>query len=195
MTHLSRILEHLEDIAPAGNCDDCLSEALRIRPRQTVNLICRPLGEAGRIIRDRIVCPACGSIKLVNRHRTGTGFAPPTVATPPRPANASTSPGKPQQVNIEEARTAVVRLALAVWRRHFTEDPPRGAAALFVQLRNEAVLPTHIANMMHTISALRNVHVYEELSLDANAMTIAAAAIATINEWAKAQGFSTDFPS
>lgn len=188
MTHLSRILEHLEDIAPDEVCDDCLSEAIGIKPRQAVNQACRKLGQAGKIVRWQARCSVCRSTKLVNRHSTQASSARPAAVATPRPPDVPASPAQPPDVDIEQARTAVVRLVLSIWRRHFAENPPRGPAALIVQLRNEAILPTHIANMMHTVCGLRNVHVYEEMPLDANAMTIAAAALAIISEWAEEQG-------
>jgi len=40
MTHTAQVLAFLEGIGPEGQCDDCLSAALQIRPRQAVNPIC-----------------------------------------------------------------------------------------------------------------------------------------------------------
>src|SRR6266853_465553 len=47
-------------------CDDCLSEACSIRPRQQVNQRCSYLLDVGHITRVKEPCPRCGKYKLVN---------------------------------------------------------------------------------------------------------------------------------
>lgn len=62
MTHLQRIRSHLA-VLP-GLCDDCLSKALDIHPRQAVNTQCRRADSGVR--RDYSICSVCKSEKLVN---------------------------------------------------------------------------------------------------------------------------------
>src|SRR5271166_3902712 len=49
-----------------GVCDDCLSIAADVTPRQQVNQICRGLAERRVIDRSQRVCSVCGRQKLVN---------------------------------------------------------------------------------------------------------------------------------
>lgn len=51
MTHTAEVLAFLEGIGPEGQCDDCLSASLHIKPRQAVNPICNRLSAAADIER------------------------------------------------------------------------------------------------------------------------------------------------
>jgi len=53
-------------------CDDCLSEASAVRPRQQVNQRCACLLDVGHITRVREPCPSCGRYKLVNHVKQET---------------------------------------------------------------------------------------------------------------------------
>jgi hypothetical protein len=64
-TSLERITEVLES-QQGGICDDCLSAAANVTPRQQVNQICRGLSDRGVISRSRKACPVCKALKLVN---------------------------------------------------------------------------------------------------------------------------------
>lgn len=64
MTSAEKILLTLDGAGPL--CDDCLSEASGVTPRQQVNQRCRELAEDGEITRGHTVCTACGETKLVN---------------------------------------------------------------------------------------------------------------------------------
>lgn len=55
-------------------CDDCLSVALSIYPRQTINQICRKLESRGIVSRHQGVCKSCNKNKIVNY--TGTPQLP-----------------------------------------------------------------------------------------------------------------------
>jgi len=51
-------------------CDDCLSKACAIFPRQQVNQRCAYLLEVGHASRRKEPCPKCGKYKFVNRVRS-----------------------------------------------------------------------------------------------------------------------------
>jgi len=46
-------------------CDDCLAKELKIKPRQQVNQITRPLKETSNFDRERGKCSICGKDKKV----------------------------------------------------------------------------------------------------------------------------------
>jgi len=47
-------------------CDDCLSSAAMVKPRQTVNVLCRQLEQQTTMVRRKDSCPKCGVTKIVN---------------------------------------------------------------------------------------------------------------------------------
>ena len=47
-------------------CDDCISEELNIKPRQTINQICRILDNVKAIQRVKGSCSSCARDKIVN---------------------------------------------------------------------------------------------------------------------------------
>ena len=59
-----RVAEHLS--RHGARCDDCLSIELAIKPRQTINQICRGFVGTGDVKRVKRACPGCHSEKLVN---------------------------------------------------------------------------------------------------------------------------------
>ena len=50
-------------------CDDCLSTATMVKPRQSVNATCRSLQKQGALVRSQSACPRCRADKIVNRLR------------------------------------------------------------------------------------------------------------------------------
>lgn len=69
MTHKETILSYLkEHTGPI--CDDCLSDMLKIRPRQTINQNARELAADGLIHRtkEKFCCSECKRDKLVNSY-------------------------------------------------------------------------------------------------------------------------------
>ena len=67
MSNSMKILDFLKNNKGRQYCDDCLSEDLKIRPRQQVNQICRKLSESRYIFRYEGTCSKCSKInKLVN---------------------------------------------------------------------------------------------------------------------------------
>lgn len=65
MGNRERVLDFLEK-SEHGICDDCLSNKLDIKPRQTINRIARNLRDAGWITREIMRCPNCSVRKTVN---------------------------------------------------------------------------------------------------------------------------------
>jgi hypothetical protein len=189
MSNAFRILEFLEDIAPSGQCDDCLSVALQIEPRQTVNIVCRKLASEGQVERVSSRCAQCDKVKLINSFAAGKPLPAKGSAIDARasPTKSTAPPTAALTIDIERARTEVVRICRDLWAKHQNSDAPRGLAALIVELRNGDVVPTHIANMMLTLAGLRNVHVYENVALDQRALAIAVNAQSIIREWVETQ--------
>jgi len=59
----------IKAISTSGSmCDDCLASFTGISPRQTVNIVCRALAEAGNLDRRRQVCGRCHREKIVNAY-------------------------------------------------------------------------------------------------------------------------------
>ena len=67
MSNSDVMIKFLDETKPDGMCDDCLSDALNIKPRQQVNQLCRKLYSKKQISRNKLQCPRCLKDKLVNR--------------------------------------------------------------------------------------------------------------------------------
>lgn len=52
-------------------CDDCLSSAAMVKPRQAVNILCRQLEQQTILTRRKDACPRCRVTKIVNRSTAG----------------------------------------------------------------------------------------------------------------------------
>lgn len=63
--HKDRILIFLSVTSKCW-CDDCLSEILDIKPRQSINAICNGLNNANVINREKSQCFFCKRTKLSN---------------------------------------------------------------------------------------------------------------------------------
>lgn len=100
MNQIQRIRSHLADLP--GLCDDCLSKALGIHPRQTVNAQCRKSGSG--VCRAHSICSACKVEKLVN-DLCGT-----IIST--MPANSAKRSPKTAQPSHLYRREEVLRLRL-----------------------------------------------------------------------------------
>jgi hypothetical protein len=62
---------------PGEYCDDCISEVLKIHPRQTVNAVCRRLELEKKIQRKLDRCDTCGKTKTINTGSMGlSGIRP-----------------------------------------------------------------------------------------------------------------------
>ena len=64
MSHADTIRRYLEEHGPL--CDDCISDGARIRPRQTVNIVCRGLSKSSELRRTKNLCSRCRGTKLLN---------------------------------------------------------------------------------------------------------------------------------
>lgn len=98
MTSKERILAALAR-ANGPVCDDCLSRQANVHPRQQVNGICNPMGQANVIVRQHDTCVVCHKHKLSSRTRSGANATVPVVrhlpspgATPPSAREPATSP-------------------------------------------------------------------------------------------------------
>jgi len=181
MSNMDAILEFLEAQRPDAYCDDCLSTETGVEPRQQVNQICNRLSKQGSILRTRGRCKRDGTIKLVN-----------AINVVPHPAPRSTDLAAPTGtkgrvgVDIEKMRTSIVRICQEIVRKHGIEVPSaRGVAALINTLKDANLVPRHQANMMMTICNLRNVYVWDGVSLGDKENAIASAAWSIINEWSE----------
>lgn len=179
MTNKLVVLELLESIKPDGRCDDCLSDELGIKPRQKINLICRPLHETGTISRLKAACPRCGKVKLVNTLAAASDDQRVVPRSPPVQVKTTTVSAP----DVEKVRTDLVRICRAIWQRTQLTEQPRSISVVINQLRSSGALPQHQANLMLTLCGLRNVHVYEEMPLGAHERAILTHAAAAIDEW------------
>lgn len=81
MSHKEAILAYLERREDTQMCDDCLSEEVKISPRQTVYQVCNRLARKRVILRRKDLCSKCRKFKLVNRM---------IKKTPPRSTESTT---------------------------------------------------------------------------------------------------------
>ena len=183
MSHAYDVLELLENISPSGRCDDCLSEELDIRPRQTINIVCRPLHTAGKIERFKATCAMCGKVKLVNTLVSPSKYGTIGTSTNKIPTASDLSPTPASVLDVEKIRTTIVHICKSLWQETKTEEWPRSLAVVINQLRRDGVVPNHQANLMLTLSNLRNVHVYEDIELGASEMSVAIGASQVVSKW------------
>ena len=120
MSNTDIILDYLDDIHPVSACDDCISSEAEVQPRQTVNQICNRLSSTGIVERRQGVCAICQRQKLVNL----LGHPPITP-----PDEGVTEPGV-DHIDVEQARTEVVRICNSLWRSAKSIPPPRGISRL-----------------------------------------------------------------
>jgi hypothetical protein len=175
------IQELLDDLTPQTRCDDCLSDELTIRPRQTVNQLCRLLAAQNRISRARATCTRCGKLKTSN----SSNSSPSHAHIAPR-REKEKAKLRPLRFDIEKCRTEVVQVCRELWRSSKSKDPPRSVSQLINVLRNDGLLPSHPANMMLTLCGLRNVYVYEALEFSDKELLIAKTAHEIVQDWWKA---------
>lgn len=188
MTHADVIVELLDDAFPGAYCDDCLSRELGIEPRQQVNQIAHKLATKHKIIRQRGHCASCTKIKTINALIRPDTTVPLARELMPALENRgddseSVRASAVQDFDIEHARTEVVRICHAVWKKHRDDSPPHSISVVINALKYDDVLPPHQANMMLTLCNLRNVHVYDNMQLGPREITIARDAFAIIQEW------------
>ncbi len=90
----------------------------------------------------------------------------------------------PKDLGIEEAWRYIDRFCRALWFKHMQTDPPGSLAEAITALRDQELIPVHEASMMHTIRALRNLLVHEDVVFSEHETTIAHAAWQIVGAWA-----------
>ena len=108
----------------------------------------------------------------------------PKRAKKTRKTKKKTAP-VPQDLGIEEAWRYIDRFCRALWVKHMQTDPPGSLAEAITALRDQQLLPVHEAGMMHTIRALRNLLVHENVAFGDHEATIVRAAWEIIRAWAE----------
>ncbi len=190
MSNTDRVLEYLQSIPAPGGCDDCLAKKTGIRPRRQVTEACRRLIDEGTLVRKKGKCPLGDHTRVLNtltkrgasRRCGGSRRGGPRTAAHGR---ARTGTQASAALGIEEAWRYVDRFCRALWAKHLESEPPISLAESITTLRDEGFLPAHEANMMHTIRALRNLVVHENLDFGDHETAIARAAWEIVRAWAE----------
>ena len=192
MSNTDRVLKYLRSKPARGGCDYCLARKTGIRARPKVTEACRRLAAEGTLVRKKGKCPLGGHTRVLNTlaqatsRRRGRPKAGPAsrratgggrTRTPAPPASAA--------LGIEGAWRYVDRFCRALWVKHLKSEPPTSLAELITTLRDRELLPAHEANMMHTIRALRNLVVHENLDFGDHETAIARAAWEIVRAWAE----------
>jgi len=184
MTHSDIILEYLDEARPGGVCDDCLSKATSIRPRQQVNQLCRRLSDQALVHRLPGKCETCGRRKTVNSEAAAGGASAGTSPVrPERGLEPAPSRSSARDLDIEKLRTQIVHICHTVWKGTRGDAAPRSVSAAICLLKEESHLPRHVANMMLTLCNLRNVYVYERLPMGEDEERVATGAWGIVQRW------------
>jgi hypothetical protein len=179
------VLELLESRSPQPLCDDCISAATGIEPRQQVNQITRRLSDRGLTRRDQLTCVECRRSKKCSvLLETSPDVVPARVAEPPVASVAAPARAMPPTPPINEMRDHIVRFCRGIAARSLPEAKEYGPTRLITALRDADYLPAHQANMMLTLCALRNSYSYDKISLGPREMAVAEAAWAIVKDWA-----------
>ena len=113
--------------------------------------------------------------------------------TSPKPATKTKKTGQtrrkaapgPKDLGIEEAWRYIDRFCRALWVKHTHTDPPASLAEAITALRDREVIPAHEAGMMHTVRALRNTLVHEDVVFGEHETAVARAAWQIVRAWAE----------
>lgn len=174
-----RILESLEAEA-GGLCDDCLSRAAEVAPRQQVNQICRALASGGVLERERGICQGCKSSKLTNRlSRVFAVTGAPKLAEASIDRRMSVVPNDPAE-RLDKIRRRIIGMLgqvehVSVGHRRLSER--------ISEMREAGAVPSSVACMMQTLNSLRNVVVYERFVPGRNEEAVITGAWAAVEEW------------
>ena len=168
MTNRNVILGLIERKHPESLCDDSISAATGIMPRQQVNQICRRLRDQRIIDRTRCCCADCGGFKLCNV----LDGAPPSPPLPPQPPS------------LQDMRNHIVRFCRGLAERALPTASRQGCTPLIRRLRDAKVLPAHQAEMMLIICHIRDKNTYEELRLGEAELAVIQGAWAIVESWA-----------
>ena len=100
-------------------CDDCLSSAAMVKPRQAVNQACRSLEGQKQLVRSRDVCPRCGVTKILNRYQGGNGLSSGNIkesAKPTyRPQKATSRSDRVRNHDVEALSEDEIKEVLVRW--------------------------------------------------------------------------------
>ncbi len=193
MTNTDRVLKYLRSKPARGGCDDCLAKKTGIRARPKVAEACRRLAAEGTLVRKKCRCPLGGHTRVLNtlapkaasRRRSRLETGPASRRTTGGGRAGSPAPPASAALGIEGAWRYVDRFCRALWVKHLKSEPPASLAELITTLRDRELLPAHEANMMHTIRALRNLVVHENLDFGDHETAIARAAWEIVRAWAE----------
>ena len=193
MSTTDRVIRYLKSNPARGGCDDCLARKTGIRPLREVTDACRRLAAEGTLVRKKGKCPLGDHTRVLNTlapkiaSRRSGRLKPPRASRPAAGGGRTRAPAPPASatLGIEEAWRYVDRFCRALWVKHLDAEPPISLAESITTLRNEEFLPAHEANMMHTIRALRNLVVHENLDFGDHEKAIARAAWEIVRAWAE----------
>ncbi len=190
MSTTDRVIRYLKSNPARGGCDDCLARRTGIRALREVTEACRRLAAEGTLVRKKGKCPLGDHTRVLNTlapkvasRRSGRLRA--GRASRPADAGGRTRTPAPPALGIEEAWRYVDRFCRALWVKHLDAQPPMSLAESITTLRDRELLPAHEANMMHTIRALRNLVVHENLDFGEHETAIARAAWEIVRAWAE----------
>ncbi len=201
MSYTDRVLQYLRSKSAQGGCDDCLARKTGIRARPKVAEACRRLADEGTVVRKKGKCPLGDHSRVLNTLarkaaplRSGRAKAGP--ASRSKAASASrrapgggrmrtAAPPASPPLGIEGSWRYVDRFCRALWVKHLKSEPPSSLAEMITTLRDRELIPTHEANMMHTIRSLRNLVVHENLDFGEHETAIARGAWEIVRAWAE----------
>jgi uncharacterized protein YutE (UPF0331/DUF86 family) len=170
MTNRDLILEVLEN-TPSGLCDDCLSEKSNVKPRQTINMTCRPLAKAGILIRQKSYCSGCEKSKITNKLTKGINNSFAKVAT---------------KSLLSDIDVVALQRQLIKLLDHFDLTGEKDSISQRIgKLRDKGVIPGNITVCMRSINGFRNLVIHEDYKLNDNEKKIVELAWITIQKWNK----------
>ena len=193
MSDTDRVIKYLQSKSARGGCDACLARETGSRTRAQVAQACRRLAADGTLVRKKGKCPLGGHTRVLNvlapRTASKRSRRPKTDPTARRAVSRGRTrvPASPTStaLEIEDAWRYVDRFCRSLWLKHLESEPPVSLAESITSLRDRELLPAHQANMMHTIRALRNFVVHENLDFGDHETTIARAAWDIVRAWAE----------
>lgn len=198
MTNREAILEFLEANSSEAFCDDCLSERLRIEPRQTVNQLCNGLAYQKKLTRSRRACSSCGKNKLCNAMVLEPAVSA-SESRPPARERGEREGGAvlrfehaPPVGMVQDPRVEIVgnwqrvlRFCRHLWEEQHGTRCSLGLSDLINELEGCGLLRQHEVIMMHTIRRLRNECLYDAFPVRAFDARVSTAALEVIALWAR----------
>lgn len=116
MTNFEKIWSVLVSSGPM--CDDCLSSSSSVRPRQSVNIMCRKLENTGDLTRRKDLCPKCRGTKIINAARNDLSDVPRIPKLPKTPSSANqkivSAEYSEGEISTEEIKSILVTFATRI---------------------------------------------------------------------------------